>query len=121
MTENDFITTAQKEMISCSVEILNSLTQDIKNESESESLRNIQNANLFEEQFSARTHAILFNMLREFETEHHTSISTQTGEEIEQIYDQVLLAYGNHLACGLSLGIKFEYNTVEVQNGFQTS
>ena len=68
----------------------------------------IKYADEFEEQFSTRTHAMLFNLLREYEKEHHTTISIPTGEKIEQVFELVLRKYGNHIACGMSLTMDFD-------------
>lgn len=105
MTEVEFISIAEKEMISISDIILASTTNSGKLNSPINSQERIEYANDFETQFSTRTHAMLFNLLREFESKNSSTISFPTGEKVEKIYDAVLLNYGRNIACGSKLNI----------------
>jgi hypothetical protein len=91
---------AKGEMISISRSILISLTNCSHLTLPNDSLKRLKHADEFEEQFSAGTHVILFNLLRAFEGENHTTISIPTEEKIEQVYVLVLMNFGNLISCG---------------------
>jgi len=107
MSEKEFVDKAKVEMISISGSILDSLTNSSHLTLPNDSPKSHKHADEFEEQFSARTHVMLFNLLRAFENVNHTTISIPTGEKIEQVYELVLRKYGNHIACGSPLIIDF--------------
>jgi len=108
VTEKEFIDNAKREMVSISNSILGSITQYGNLTLSNSSPQRIKHADEFEEQFSTKTHVMLFNLLREYENEHQTTISIPTGKKIEQVFDLVLRIYGNHIACGRSLTMDFD-------------
>lgn len=108
MTEKEFIDNAKREMVTISNSILDSITQYGNLNLPNNSPQRIKHADEFEEQFSTKTHVMLFNLLRQYENEHHTTISIPTGEKVEQVFELVLTKYGNHIACGMSLTMDFD-------------